>query len=243
MYALILAGGRGERLRPLTDTVAKPMVQANGRPVLLYQVSQLKSQGITDIVVLCGYRWESIRDFFGDGSAFGVRIQYSVEDTPLGRGGALKQGLGVIPGSERTVIAMNGDTLTTQELEPLLELHGHSGARATVMLTPYPSPYGVVEMDSSGKVLAFKEKGDLPYWINAGAYVLEAAIKEELPDLGDHETTTFPRLTERGLLYGYESRAFWKSIDSHKDLREAEDGLKRDAARWENLLQLKSGSG
>ena len=243
MYALILAGGRGERLRPLTDTVAKPMVQANGRPVLLYQVSQLKSQGITDIVVLCGYRWESIRDFFGDGSAFGVRIHYSVEATPLGRGGALKKGLGEIPGPERRVIALNGDTLTTQELEPLIKLHGQSGALATVMLTPYPSPYGVVEMDSSGKVSAFKEKGDLPYWINGGVYVLDTTIREELPDLGDHETTTFPGLTERGLLYGYRSRAFWKSIDSHKDLREAEEGLKRDAALWECLLPSQSGSG
>ena len=198
MYALILAGGKGERLRPLTDTVAKTMVLVNGKPILWYQVSRLKEAGVTDILLLCGYRWETIRNFFGDGAGFGVRIQYSVEDTPLGRGGALKQGLGMVPGSERTVLALNGDILTTQELGPLVKLHHQRKALATVMLTPYPSAYGVVDVDPSGRVLAFREKGELPYWINAGIYVLDTAIRDELPALGDHETTTFPALPRPG---------------------------------------------
>ena len=232
MYALILAGGKGERLRPLTDTVAKTMVPVNGKPILWYQVSQLRDAGATDILLLCGYRWETIRDFFGDGADFGVRIQYSVEDTPLGRGGALKQGLGMVPGSERTVLALNGDILTTQELAPLVKLHRQSRALATVMLIPYPSAYGVVDVDPSGRVLAFREKGELPHWINAGVYVLDTAIRDELPALGDHETTTFPRLAEAGRLYAYQSHAFWKPVDSHKDLREAEEALQRDPTIW-----------
>jgi len=236
MYALILAGGKGERLRPLTDSVAKPMVRVNGKPILWYQVSRLKGAGVTDIVVLCGYRRETIRDFLGDGTAFGVSVHYSVEETPLGRGGALKQGLGMVPSSERYVLALNGDVLTFQEFEPLIRLHLQSGALATVMLTPYPSAYGVVEIGSSGKVLAFKEKGELPYWINAGIYVLDTTIQDKLPDLGDHETTTFPHLAENGRLYAYQSRAFWRSIDTHKDLREAEETLQRETAPWDNPL-------
>ncbi len=233
MYALILAGGRGERLKPLTDTVAKPMVHVNGKPILWYQVRQLVGAGVTDVVLLCGYRWESIRDFLGDGSSFGVRVHYSVEETPLGRGGALKQGLGEVPGSQRAALALNGDILTAQNLAPLLAMHQQASALATIMLTPYPSAYVVVEVDDLGRVLAFKEKGELPHWINAGIYVLDTAIRDELPALGDHETTTFPRLAEQGLLYAYRSRAFWKAIDNHKDIREAEEALQQHGELWE----------
>ncbi len=226
MYALIIAGGRGERLRPLTDSVAKAMVPVNGKPILWYQVRQLQSTGITDIVFLCGYLEETIREFVGDGSNLGVRAHYSKEETPLGRGGALKQGLGMVPNSERAVLALNGDIITTQDFAPLLMLHQQSGALATIMLVPYPSAYGVVDVTESGRVVAFKEKGELPHWINAGIYVLDARIRGELPALGDHETTTFPRLAEQGQLYAYRSRAFWKAIDNHKDIREAEEVLR-----------------
>ena len=230
MYALILAGGKGERLKPLTDTLAKPMIPVNGKPILWYQITRFKNAGVTDALILCGHNWESIKAHFGQGSDLGVRIHYAVEDTPLGRGGALKYGLGMVPESEGTVLASNGDILTTQEFGPMMEAHRRTGALATVMLTPYPSAYGVVEVDSSGKVTAFREKGELPLWINAGIYVLETAIREELPDLGDHETTTFPRLAAGGRLYAYQSRAFWKPVDNHKDLREAEEALKQEMA-------------
>ena len=225
MYALILAGGKGERLRPLTDTVAKPMVEVNGKPILWHQVTKYKELGITDFIILCGYRWESIRDYFGDGSRLGVNIQYSVEESPLGRGGALKQGLACVPDSESTVLACNGDILTNEDLKLMIAPHRETGALATVMLTPYPSAYGVVEIDGSNRITAFREKGELPLWINAGIYLLETAIRPELPDLGDHETTTFPRLADEGKLFAYCSRSFWKAVDNHKDLREAEEAI------------------
>ena len=230
MYALILAGGKGERLRPLTDLVPKPMVPVNGRPILWYQVNWFKRAGVTDVVFLCGYKWEAIRDFFGDGRDFGVNVHYSVEDTPLGRGGALKQGLAAVPASERTVLASNGDTLTNQELEPMIEQHHSSGAMATVMLTPYPSAYGVVDVGESDRITAFQEKGELPLWINAGVYVLDTAIRDELPNLGDHETTTFPRLAKAGSIYAYRTRAFWKTVDNLKELKEADEALEAGAA-------------
>ena len=225
MYALILAGGRGERLRPLTDTVPKPMVEVNGKPILWHQVSWLKEEGVTDVVFLCSYRWEVIRDYFGDGAEYGLRTQYSVEKSPLGRGGGLRQGLGLVPASERMVVGLNGDVLTDQHLEPLLRLHRDTGATATMMLTKYPSAYGVIEVDDASRVLAFNEKGYLPHWIHAGVDIFDRAIEQELPELGDHETTTLPRLAEEGRVYAFKSNAFWQSIDGFKDLSVAEQAL------------------
>lgn len=223
MYALILAGGRGERLRPLTDTIPKPMVQVKGKPIIWYQIAWLREQGITDVMILCGYKWTAIRDYLGSGRDFGVGVHYSVEETPLGRGGAIKQGLSLLPGSERTVVILNGDVLTSQKLEPLLRLHHASNSLYTMMLSPYPNAYGVVEVDGAGRVTAFQEKGDLPHWIHAGVDILDRGIERELPDLGDHETATLPRLAEQRHLHAYQSQANWQSIDGFKDLREAEE--------------------
>ncbi|MBI4310637.1 MAG: nucleotidyltransferase family protein [Chloroflexi bacterium] len=225
MYALILSGGKGERLRPLTDNLPKPMVPVHGKPILWHQLAFLKKAGVTDVVFLCGYKWEAIQSYFGDGSASGVRVAYSVEDTPLGRGGAIKQGLALVPRSETTVFALNGDILTAQDLAPMLAQHRQTGAVATDMLVPYPSAYGVVEVDGRQRITAFREKGELPLWINAGIYLLQTSIAPLLPDLGDHETTTFPKLAQEGKLYAFTSRVFWRSVDNHKDLREAEDAL------------------
>ncbi|MBI4198349.1 MAG: nucleotidyltransferase family protein, partial [Chloroflexi bacterium] len=159
MHALILSGGKGERLKPLTDAIPKPMVPVQGRPILWHQLQALKRVGVTDVVFLCGYRWEAIQDYFGDGSAFGVRAAYSVEETPLGRGGAIKKGLGLVPKREGTVLALNGDVLTSQDLAPMIQQHRLTGATATDMLVPYPSAYGVVEVDAQNRITAFVEKG------------------------------------------------------------------------------------
>ena len=225
MYALILAGGKGERLRPLTDSIPKPMVLVNGKPLLWHQIIKLKGEGIKDFIILCSYLWESIRDHFGDGSEMGLRIQYSVEETPLGRGGGLRQGMRLVPQTEKFVISMNGDVLTDQSLEPLVTSHQRSGARATMMLTPYPNSYGVVKVANEGQVLAFDEKAPLPFWIHAGFDILDRDLETELPKLGDHETTTLPRLAREGSLYGVKCQAFWQSIDGFKDLERAEKVL------------------
>ncbi|MCI0846955.1 MAG: nucleotidyltransferase family protein [Chloroflexi bacterium] len=228
MYALILAGGKGERLRPLTDTLPKPMVQVRGKPILEHQVAWLKSGGVTDVVFLAGYRWEAIKDHFGDGKAFGVNAHYSVEDSPLGRGGAIKAGFPKVPGNEETVAVLNGDIITAETLDKLSAYHrerrsANPSHLATIMVVPMVSPYGLVDMDESGTVTGFREKVEMEHWINAGIYLFERAIAAELPDLGDHETETFPRLAKAGRLAAMRSRSFWRSVDSFKDLREAEE--------------------
>ena len=120
MYALILAGGKGERLRPLTDSIPKPLAPLNGKPILWYQVEWLKRVGVTHVIFLVGYRWEMVREYFGDGAAFGIKPIYSVETKPLGRGGAIRSGMAHVPEEEDKVIVLNGDIITDQDPNSLL---------------------------------------------------------------------------------------------------------------------------
>ncbi len=222
MYALIIAGGEGERLRPLTNDRPKPMVPVAGKPILAYQVEWLRQQGVSHIVMCCGYRAEAIQRYFGDGQDWGLHIQYSIEEEPLGRGGALKLGYRLVPPQEEVVLGLNGDTITSQALAPFLRYHRRRRAAATVMLVRLRSPYGIVRLVPGGHIQAFLEKPLLPHWINAGIYLLSPEFFQRLPHRGDHETTTFPELAAQGRLFGYKSAAYWRTIDTMKDLSEAE---------------------
>ncbi|MCI0775506.1 MAG: nucleotidyltransferase family protein [Chloroflexi bacterium] len=217
-FALSIAGGRGERLRPLTDNRPKPMVEINGKPIIGYQVDWMRAQGVTDVVFLCGYMGEMIQDYFGDGTEHGITAHYSFEESPLGRGGAIKQGLSLVPKDARYVLVANGDVITNQPLAPIAELHEKTGAMGTMMLVQYPNQYGVVESDDQNVVTRFIEKGSLPFWINAGVYLFDRQIESLLPDIGDHETTTFQDLAKQGRLAAYRSEMAWTSIESAKDL-------------------------
>jgi len=230
MYALILAGGKGERLRPLTDSIPKPMAPVCGKPILWHQVQWLKRGGVTDVVFLVGYRWESVQEYFGDGSRYGVRAHYSVEHSPLGRGGAIRKGLALVPAKEEWVVALNGDTITAEELSAVVNCYRERKARdpshlATIMLVPMISPYGLVDINDQDRVVGFREKVEVPYWINAGIYIFDRRIEGELPQVGDHEDHTFPRLAREGQIAAIRSRAFWRGVDSFKDLQEAEEYL------------------
>jgi NDP-sugar pyrophosphorylase family protein len=230
MYALILAGGKGERLRPLTDSVPKPMVPVRDKPILLHQIEWLKQVGVTDVVFLVGYRWQTIQDYFQDGKEFGVRAHYSIEDSPLGRGGAIRQGFSQVPEEEDSVLVLNGDIITAEMPKAVLDCYRQKKAAdpsqmATIMVVPMVSPYGLVDTDDQDDVVEFREKVELPYWINAGIYVFDRRIAPQLPELGDHETSTFPQLAQAGKISAFKSRAYWRSVDSFKDLREAEEYL------------------
>ncbi len=225
MYALIIAGGEGERLRPLTDDRPKNMVPVGGRPLVERQLDWLRENGVTDAIFLCGYKADVLQAHVGDGSSFGVRVQYSVETEPLGRGGALKQGFALVPEDEETIIACNGDILTDQTLANMIASHDARGASASVMLSPLKSPYGVVDVDEDGRITSFREKPVLPYWVNAGIYVLSRTFFALLPDKGDHETETFPALASEGKLFGFKSDAYWRPVDNIKDISEAEKEL------------------
>ena len=194
------------------------MVEINGKPIIGYQVDWMRAQGVTDVVFLTGYMGGMIQDHFGDGSEYGINAHYSMEKTPLGRGGALKQGLSLVPKDVDNVLVANGDIITNQTLKPIEKLHKESGAIGTMMLVPYPSQYGVVESNDQNVVTNFIEKGSLPFWINGGVYLFDRQIETMLPDIGDHETSTFQDLTKNGRLSVYRSDMVWMSIESPKDL-------------------------
>jgi NDP-sugar pyrophosphorylase family protein len=206
------------------------MVPICGKPILHHQVEWLKSAGVTDVVFLVGYRWQAIQDYFGDGREYGINVQYSIEDTPLGRGGAIRKGFLLVPESEQSVVGLNGDVVTHENLNRILDRHREKkGANpshlATIMVVPMVSPYGLVDMNEVDDVVGFREKVEMPHWINAGVYILDRHILSELPELGDHETGAFPRLAQDGRISAHKSRTFWRSVDSFKDLREAEEYL------------------
>lgn len=227
LQAVIIAGGKGERLRPFTDDRPKPMVEVLGIPILAYQIHWLVNQGVRRIVLSCGYRHEVIQDYFGHGEKWGIQIAYAVEDEPLGRGGGLKLAWQhLLPGDE-PVLGTNGDVITSFDLAPLLADHRQSGATGTIVLAQFTSPYGIVDLDDAGRVSGFREKPVLPYWINAGVYVFSRDFGELLPDRGDHEVETFPQLAEAGKLRGYRIEAFWRAVDTVKDLSEVRAELER----------------
>jgi NDP-sugar pyrophosphorylase family protein len=228
MHAIILAGGKGERLRPLTGDRPKSMVLLLGKPILEYQVDWLRDNGVTDIIIACGYLHEVIEEYFADGRRWGVRVRYSVEDEPLGRGGGLKLAHRLVSADAPFVIGANGDNVHTQPLAPMIRQHQRTGAIATLLLTQLRSPYGIVQQ--RGKhITGFREKPLLPHWLSAGAYVLDRAFFADLPDVGDHEDALFPRLAAEGRLYGFRSHSYWKAIDTVKDLNEAADQLSAQA--------------
>lgn len=227
MQAMILAGGKGERLRPFTEDRPKCMVEILGVPLLGYQLQWLSAQGVTDVIVSCGYRHDVIQNFFGEGEKWGVRLQYSVESQPLGRGGALKLAFGLLTPGEDVCLATNGDVVTNVRLKPLLQAHRQNGCLATVVLAPFNSPYGIVEVNGDDRVVAFHEKPELPYWMNAGIYVFSREVERMLPDQGDHEDSTFPRLAQERRLGAYKSRAYWRSVDTVKDISEVAKELEK----------------
>jgi NDP-sugar pyrophosphorylase family protein len=220
MYAIVLAGGKGERLRPFTEDRPKAMVEIVGIPILSYQLQWLQAQGVTDLIIASGYRHEVIESYFGNGERLGLRITHVVEQSPLGRGGALRAALSHVPAKDEVVVATNGDVITNIPLTPFLDAHRASRVLATIMLTPFVSPYGIVEVNEEDRVTQFREKPELPYWINAGVYALSPAIHELLPERGDHETTTFPQLARDGRLGAFRSRGYWRGVDTIKDVNE-----------------------
>jgi len=225
LHAIVLAGGKGERLRPFTEDRPKPMVEIMGVPILSYQLQWLQGQGVADVVISCGYRHDVIEAYFGTGERLGLRITYAVEEQPLGRGGALRLALSRVPAEASAIIATNGDIITNLPLGPVVEAHRAKRMLATIVLTPFVSPYGIVEVDADDHVTQFNEKPTLPYWINAGIYVLAPELRDQLPERGDHETTTFPVLARAGRLGAFKSRAYWRGVDTIKDVTEVASEL------------------
>jgi mannose-1-phosphate guanylyltransferase len=225
LQAVILVGGQGTRLRPLTSTVPKPVVQLVDRPFIVYMLEWLSGHGIDDVIMSCGFMADSIRDVLGDGSAFGLRLRFVEEPEPRGTAGAVKL---TEPILEDRFLMLNGDVLTDIDLSAQIAQHEATGARATLALVkvPDPSAYGMVLLKDNHSVEAFIEKpsangaaGDVDpnisggALISAGAYVLEREILDLVPPDRNVsiEREVWPQLVGEGL-YGYASESYWMDI-------------------------------
>lgn len=221
MKAVILAGGFGKRLKPLTDERPKPMIEVLDKPIIEWQIRWLKSCGISDVILCVGYLKEHIVEYVGSGSKLGVNAYYTVEDTPLGTGGALKNAESLLSHEEKFFM-LNGDVLT--DINPIsLKDELSDDLVATIAVVPLPSPFGIVQIDEDSKVLGFAEKPKITqFWINAGVYCLSSRIFDYLPESGNIETTALPALAKDKKLKAVKFEdSFWRSIDSHKDIEEA----------------------
>jgi mannose-1-phosphate guanylyltransferase len=217
MQALILAGGEGTRLRPLTSTMAKPVVPLANRPHLELMIEWLRRHGVDDVILSCGFLAEGVRRVLGAGEGLGVAIRYCEEPAPLGTGGALAFAGELL--AERFFV-LNGDILTDIDLTAQLAQHEATGARATIALVAVddPSAYGLVRRRSDHAVSEFLEKPrpdeiDTSL-INAGAYILDRTILEEMPPPPSNvsiEREVFPRLVGRGL-FGWAAEGYWRDI-------------------------------
>lgn len=219
--AIILAGGKGERLRPYTNDRPKPMVEVNGKPILAYQLEQLKKAGVKLVVFACSYQREALQKHVDSGSKYGIKALFSVEETPLGRGGGIKKAMKELPADWQETVVLNGDNLWKLDLAGMMRKHQEKGAIATIAVVPLRSPYGVVEFNEQDEILGFKEKPLLPHWINPGIYIFSKEIEPLLPDEGDHEIETFPKLPQKRFIV-FKSTDYWRGVDTVKDLTEAE---------------------
>jgi NDP-sugar pyrophosphorylase family protein len=225
--AIILAGGQGLRLRPLTSDMPKPMIMVGGHPIAERQILWLRRNGISRVIFACGYRYEKIHEYFGDGEDFQVDVRYSVEseDKPLGTGGAIRQALKLVKSSPFVVV--NGDILTDMEIGDLISWHKRRGFVCTIVAVPLKCPYGILDVSKeSDRVFGFREKPVFSdVLVNAGIYVLNKNVARFLPEMGDIERETFPQLAKAGSLGVYRLRGWWTTIDTMKDLQEAEEDL------------------
>jgi mannose-1-phosphate guanylyltransferase len=225
VQALILAGGEGTRLRPLTSTVPKPVVPLVDRPFIAFMLDWLHRHGVDDIVMGCGHLAAGVRNVLGDGSAFGVRLRYVEEPRPLGTGGALKF---AEPLLDERFLMLNGDVLSDIDVGAQIARHEASGATATLTLTPVenPSAYGLVRTEADGQVTAFVEKPSPDQvdtnHISAGVYVLEREVLDMLPpgEPASIERDVFPALVGQGL-YAHVGDGYWRDIGTPAGYLEA----------------------
>jgi NDP-sugar pyrophosphorylase family protein len=218
--AIILAGGRAERLGDAAGGRPKSLVEVAGKPLVAYQIGRLARAGVGRVIL-------SVAD--GQGALFerelagaGPELVCAEEPERLGRGGGIKFAARECrePGD---VFAMNGDELVDVDFAALLERHRATGALATVTVARPKSPFGVVDLSDDDVVTGFSEGGRIPYWVNCGVYVLSRAAVERFPDRGDHESTAFPELAAEGSLRAFRHDGLWLTVNTPKELRLADE--------------------
>jgi NDP-sugar pyrophosphorylase family protein len=220
--AIVLAGGKAERLGDAAGGRPKPLVEVAGRPLLAYQLGLLARAGVSRVIVGCSAGRGELFERMLAGS--GPELAIAEEPEPLGRGGGIR-----FAAKERRedgdVYALNGDELLDVDLRTMLGRHRETRAVATIVVARPTSPFGVVELDEQDVVRGFSEGGRIPSWVSCGVYVLGEEALERFPERGDHEMTTFPELAADGRLRAFRHEGVWLTVNTPKDLRRAEEHL------------------
>ena len=218
MKAIILSGGRGKRLRPLTDTIPKPLIRINNVPLIEWSICYLKKFGITDIILCTGYRSKQIEDFLNKKNNFNCEIEYSIEKEALGTGGAIKKAMEKI--SDDSFMVINGDIITNIDLKKIQMKPN------TIAAIELRTKYGTMKIKNN-KIVQFNEKTSIKdIWMNPGVYHLSANIAKILPTRGSLEDIVFPKLVKKNLLSTIKFKnVLWHSIDSYKDIDECSNDV------------------
>ena len=211
MKALILAGGRGKRLRPITDSIPKPLIPINNIPLIEWSIKYLKKFGINEIIICSGYRSKQIEKYLKGKKYFGCKIQFSVEKSPLGTAGSIKKAMKMV--SDKSFLVINGDIITNINLKKILSKPN------TIAANELRTNYGTMKIKNN-KIIKFNEKHNVNnIWMNPGIYHLSTDIYKLLPVRGSLEGTVFPMLAKRNQLRTVKFKdVLWYSIDSHKDI-------------------------
>lgn len=229
LQAVIMAGGFGTRLRPLTDNIPKPMLSVGGKPLMERTIESLQKAGIQRINVTTHYMPEKIIQHFGGGQRFGVELNYVSEDQPLGTAGALR----LLPEVEGPLLVMNGDILTNVDFRALMKFHGEHQAALTVAVRQYEMqvPYGVVEAQD-GIVSGLREKPRISFLVNAGIYLLEPSVLQHIPRDGRFDMTELisALLAAGQTVVGFPVMEYWLDIGKHDDFQKAQEDVSR--VRW-----------
>lgn len=224
LKGVIMAGGFGMRLRPLTESTPKPMLELAGKPILQRLVEKFKQHGITDITLVLHYKKEMIQEFFGDGKQWGVRIEYLIETEPRGTAGAIDR----IARDHRSLLIANGDLVTSANFELMEQFHKQHNGSLTLAVVAYQSiiPYGVVEMQESN-VVNVVEKPQSKHFVNAGIYLLSPWLCRLIPKTGVYNMTDLinDAIANGERVLGFPVREYWRDIGRHTDIQQAEIDL------------------
>jgi len=218
MEALLLAGGKAERLGDAAQGLPKPLVPVAGFPLAEYAVARLVEGGVTRVIVACRAGDEDA--FLSALTGLGAEVEAVGEEEPLGRGGGLRLAA-TRRREEGPVLALNGDELLDVDFRALQAEHERSGAAATIVVAQVRSAFGVVEVENDGTVTGFREAPLLDHWVNSGVYVLGPDALALLPEKGDHELSTFPDLARERRLHAHRHDGVWLTVNTPKDLRRA----------------------
>jgi len=219
MKAIILAGGRGKRLRPITDKIPKPLILINEKPLIERTIKYLKKYGITKIIISSGYKSDLIEKFLKKKKNFGCEIIFSTENTPLGTGGAIRKALRYV--DEESFLVLNGDVVTNIDLKKILKKPN------TIAANELKTKFGTMDIKNN-KILKFNEKKDVSdIWMNPGIYHLSKNIEKLIPKKGSLEGVVFPKMVKNKTLETVKFKnILWFSIDSHKDIEECSKEIK-----------------